>query len=201
MFSIINFFDCVFYFFYTSCHSQCSWHFYIYCKDFFSNKFSNEEVSISHFEDTKNQKNNLVTKGTAHKNDIFSSTFLCKYKQNLHALSLPHSYNFLVFTVAATPPPLCSLAETPLRTFPSQLHCRLPPGQQLPLKSCTIEKKLFSYISIYLPLHINHIKTSLHRVTKQPQIFYVIHLWLVIDIRYYYYTLDRGGFIDRLMLL
>ena len=26
----------------------------------------------------------------------------------------------------------------------------LPPGQQLPLKGCTIEKKLFSCVSIYL---------------------------------------------------
>ena len=50
----------------------------------------------------------------------------------------------------------------------------------------TIEKNLFIYTSIYSPLHIYYIKTSLRRVTKQPQIFYVIQLWLVIDVRYYY---------------
>ena len=55
---------------------------------------------------------------------------------------------------------LSAPADTPLRTFPSQLNSRLPPGQQLPLKSCTIGKNLFSYISIYLPLHIHHIKTT-----------------------------------------
>ena len=31
------------------------------------------EVGIYYFEDTKSQKNNLATKGTAHKNNIFST--------------------------------------------------------------------------------------------------------------------------------
>ena len=63
--------------------------------------------------------------------------------------------------------------------------------QQLPLKHRTIGKKIISLTSDYLPLTIDHIKTSYHRVQNTPCLFIVIALIIIIDATSYYYFRSR----------
>ena len=79
---------------------------------------------------------------------------------------------------------LSAHADTPFQTSPSQLHSRPPPGQQLPLKNCTIGKKFIRYKTIYLPLHIHHIKTSYHLCPK-----YTMNSYSYTTLYYYWYNI------------
>ena len=90
----------------------------------------------------------------------------------------------------ATPLPFCSLPTHPSRTSPSQFHSRPPPGQQLPLKNCTIGKKLSVTHLFYLSPYITHInKTRKWCTPNQPWIFIAILFIIISDDILHYWSL------------
>ena len=78
-----------------------------------------------------------------------------------------HSYTFSLLLLPATPLSSLLLPTHPSRPSLYSFTADHHQANSFPWKAVLLKRNSFSYISIYSPLHIHYIKTSLRPVKKQ----------------------------------